>query len=121
MGTKQNYHQLLKDYIGLCEDIVTVSRHDSPFYNVWQAYKHKFRAEPIPVEVIVYEDEPRARAIVRLDKGDILPPEPIINNVDTKAQWKVKASYLKKILDNPDYYKQNPAQLDWSWLSEIKT
>ena len=110
------YTELLKRYVELCEEIVSSSSSPSPFYAVWNAYKKRLGNHEVPIQVMVYDDTPCAKATMKLADGDLSIPS---ESCDCNAQWRVKASYLKKVLDNPDYYKENPAQMDWSWLQEV--
>ena len=111
-----DYLALLKQYVDLCEEIVTSSEAQSPFHSVWKAYQKRLGAHEVPIDVMVYDDTPCVKATMKLIDGDIVLPSELS---DGCAQWRVTASYLKKVLNDPDYYKKNPAQLDWSWLQEV--
>ncbi len=112
----REYLGLLKQYVDLCEEIVQSSSVQTPFHSVWNAYQKRIGSGEIPIEVTVYDDSPCAKATMKLTNGDITMP---LDACESDAQWRVTASYLKRVLQNPEYYKNNPAQLDWSWLQDV--
>jgi hypothetical protein len=118
MSEQEAYQDLLKKYIELCDQAVQSAEKSFPFQYIWQAFKERLGQAPHKVEVKIYEDAPLCQNTLTFQQGELqLGSEPLQKPVE--AVWSVKASYLKKVLSNADYYKDHPAQLDWSWLEDI--
>jgi hypothetical protein len=66
----------------------------------------------------VYDDRPKVAFMLRLTK------DMKIEIVDKKSippdeAWPFTYQYLKRVVDHPEDYIENPAKLEWGWLQPV--
>ena len=111
------YEQVFQQYLEICNRAIELNKGKFPYTEIWGA-RLKALEDELKVEAIVYDDRPKAAFMLRLTKEmkiEIvekreLPPE---------DAWPFTYQYLKRVVDNPEKYLENPAKLEWGWLKPI--
>lgn len=115
----QEYEEVFKKYLEICNQAIEKNKQKFPYTEIWGA-RLKALEDELKVEAIVYDDRPKASFMLRLTKDmkieivekKTIPPE---------DAWPFTYQYLKRVVDNPTEYIENPARLEWGWLKTIFT
>ena len=110
--TQDEYNDLLRQYISICNDAMNTDNGDFPLRKTWAAILQHLEGER--VEFAVRDDRPKAVMSVDLGKSAMKPA-----NEESKGQhsdWTFDYSFLRKVVDNPKDYINDPTKLDWDWL-----
>ncbi len=70
------------------------------------------------LEAIIYDDRPKAAFTLRLTKDMKIE---IVKKrlLSDEEEWPFTYQYLKRVVDNPKDYIENPAKLEWGWLKTV--
>lgn len=111
------YEQVFQQYLEICNRAIEQNKSKFPYTEIWGA-RLKALKDEMEIEAIVYDDRPKAAFMLRLTKDmkieivekKALPPE---------DAWPFTYQYLKRVVDNPQDYIENPAKLEWGWLKTV--
>jgi len=111
------YEKVFQQYLEICNRAIEQNKDKFPYTEIWGAQVRAMKEE-MKVEAIVYDDRPKAAFMLRLTKDmkieivekKALPPE---------EAWPFTYQYLKRVVDNPEDYIENPAKLEWGWLKPV--
>jgi len=111
------YERVFQQYLEICNQAIEKNKGKFPYTEIWGA-RVKALDDGMKVEAIIYDDRPKAAFMLRLTpdmkieivEKKVLPPE---------EAWPFTYQYLKRVVDNPKDYIENPAKLEWGWLKPI--
>ena len=117
IASVEEYERIFERYLDVCNQAIEKNKDKFPYTEIWGARLQALEEE-MKVEAIVYDDRPKAAFMLRLTRDmkieivekKALPPE---------EAWPFTYQYLKRVVDNPKEYIDNPAKLEWGWLKEI--
>ena len=111
----QETRSLFIQYINTCN--IALSRHKDtlPYKQILELGEKFVGGKNIAVEV--YRDDPHRPVdlyTIRLNDGnlDVVAYE----KQDVAMEWKVKETYLKKVVENSAEFIAHPERLEWEWL-----
>ena len=112
-----DYEQVFQKYLEICNQAIEQNKNKFPYTEIWGA-RFKTLEKEATLHATVYDDRPKVAFTLRLT------PDMKIEIVDKKAilpedEWPFKYEYLKRVVDNPKEYIDNPAKLEWGWLRDI--
>ena len=113
----QDYEKVFHQYLDICNTAIERNKNKFPYTEIWGA-RLKLLEEEMKIQAIVYDDRPKVAYMLRLTRDmkieivekKTLPPE---------DAWPFTYQYLKRVVDNPQEYIENPAKLEWGWLKTI--
>jgi len=113
----QEYEQVFQQYLEICNRAIEQNKNKFPYTEIWGA-RLKTLENEMNIHAVVFDDRPKLAYILQLTKDmkikivekKIIPPE---------DSWPFTYQYLKRVVDNPQEYIENPAKLEWGWLKEI--
>jgi len=113
----KEYERVFQQYLEICNQAIEKNKSKFPYTEIWGA-RLKALEEELKFEAIVYDDRPKASFMLRLTRDmkieivekKTIPPE---------EAWPFTYQYLKRVVDNPQDYIENPAKLEWGWLKPI--
>lgn len=111
------YEQVFQEYLGICNLAIERNKSKFPFTEIWGARFKELRAEAT-LHAIVYDDRPKVSFKLRLTKDmkiEIMEKKPL----PSEEEWPFTYQYLKRVVDNPQDYIENPAKLEWGWLKTV--
>jgi len=117
MNDAQEYEEVFQKYLEICNRAIEQNKSKFPYTEIWGA-RLKALEEEMKVEAIVYDDRPKAAFTLRLTRDmkiEIVEKKPI----KTDDEWPFTYQYLKRVVDNPQDYIDNPAKLEWGWLKTV--
>jgi len=117
MNDAQEYEEVFQKYLEICNRAIEQNKSKFPYTEIWGA-RLKALEEEMKVEAIVYDDRPKAAFTLRLTRDmkiEIVEKRPI----KTEDEWPFTYQYLKRVVDNPQDYIDNPAKLEWGWLKTV--
>jgi hypothetical protein len=111
------YERVFQQYLEICNRAIEQNKNKFPYTEIWGT-RLKALKDEMEIEAIVYDDRPKAAFMLRLTKDmkieivkkKTLPPE---------DAWPFTYQYLKRVVDNPQDYIENPAKLEWGWLKTV--
>lgn len=111
------YERVFQQYLEICNRAIEQNKNKFPYTEIWGS-RLKARKDEMEIEAIVYDDRPKLAYMLRLTKDmkieivekKTLPPE---------EAWPFTYQYLKRVVDNPQDYIENPAKLEWGWLKTV--
>lgn len=111
------YEEVFQQYLNICNQAIEQNKQKFPYADIWGA---RFQAlkEEATLNAIVYDDRPKAAFVLRLTpdmKIEILEKKPL----PPEDEWPFTYQYLKRVVDNPQEYIENPAKLEWGWLKTV--
>jgi hypothetical protein len=114
MASSEEIDQLFRQYLEICNRAMQAHCHEFPYKQIWDAVERLQAGEP--VDLTIYDDEPQHHYKVCLrDKHiDLVKEEP----EEMPEGWKMNTSYLRRVVENPQEYIEQPARLDWDWLKD---
>jgi hypothetical protein len=111
------YERVFQQYLEICNRAIEQNKNKFPYTEIWGSHMEKLEKE-MKVEAIVYDDRPKAAYMLRLTKDmkiEIVEKKPI----PPEEAWPFTYQYLKRVVDNPKEYIDNPAKLEWGWLKTV--
>lgn len=113
----QDYEQIFQQYLEICNRAIEQNKNKFPYTEIWGA-RFKALEKEATLHAIVYDDRPKVEFMLRLThdmKIEIVEKKAITPEED----WPFSYQYLKRVVDNPQEYIDNPAKLEWGWLKNI--
>ncbi len=115
--TTEEYARIFERYLDICNQALKKNKDTFPYMEIWGARWKNVKPDTV-FQCAIYDDRPKIIYTLQLTKNMTLkilkkshaPPE---------DAWPFKYSYLKHVVDNPGNYIDNPANLDWGWLTDI--
>ncbi len=110
----QDYEEVFQQYLEICNRAIERNKNKFPYTEIWGA-RLKLLEDELKIQAIVYDDRPKLAYMLRLTKDmkieivekKTIPPE---------DAWPFTYRYLRRVVDNPEEYIENPAKLEWGWL-----
>jgi hypothetical protein len=112
-----DYEKIFQQYLEICNQSIEHNKNKFPYTEIWGAYFKALKTEAI-LDAVVYDDRPKLACKLRLTpdmKIEIIEQNPITS----EDEWPFTYQYLKRVVDNPKEYIENPSKLEWGWLREI--
>jgi hypothetical protein len=112
-----DYERVFQQYLEICNKAIEKNKNKFPYTEIWGA-RFKALKEDATLHAIVYDDRPKVAFNLRLTK------DMKIEIIDKKAlpqedEWPFTYQHLKRVVDNPQEYIDNPAKLEWGWLKTV--
>jgi hypothetical protein len=119
IDTKQplDYQEVFQKYLEICNQAIEHNRNTFPYTEIWGARFNTLETEAT-LDAIIYDDRPKAAFTLRLTKDMKIE---IVNKrlLSQEEEWPFTYQYLKRVVDNPKEYIENPAKLEWGWLKTV--
>lgn len=114
MTHAEEYEQVFQQYLEICNQAIEQNKNKFPYTEIW-GERMKLVEDEMKIEAIVYDDRPKIAYMLRLTKDMKIE---IVEKKPTPPQeaWPFTYQYLKRVVDNPQEYIENPARLEWGWL-----
>ena len=112
-----DYEKVFQQYLEICNRAIEKNKSKFPYTEIWGARFKALEAEAT-LHATVYDDRPKVAFKLRLTpdmKIEIVEKKP----VPSEDEWPFTYQYLKRVVDNPQEYIENPARLEWGWLKTI--
>ena len=111
------YEQVFQKYLEICNRAIEQNKNKFPYTEIWGS-RLKQMEEEMKVEAITYDDRPKASYMLRLTKDMKIE---IVEKKELKPEeaWPFTYQYLKRVVDSPQEYIDNPAKLEWGWLKTV--
>jgi hypothetical protein len=115
----QEYEKVFQQYLQICNRAIEQNRNKFPYTEIWGARFAKLGSDKEAIlQAIIYDDRPKVEFTLRLTKDmkiEIVEKKPIPDG----EEWPFTYQYLKRVVDNPKEYIENPAKLEWGWLKTV--
>jgi hypothetical protein len=109
----QSAEALFAEYLEICNQALESNADNFPYKQLWEAAQQKLKEKA--VAVAIYDDHPKAAYEIKFADNTIdFHP---VKRVPQQESWHVNLSYLEEVVAHKDEYIQNPAKIDWDWLS----
>ena len=113
----KEYDLVFQQYLEICNRAIEQNKNKFPYTEIWGARLKELKEE-MDIHAVVFDDRPKLAYKLRLTKDmkieiaekKELPPE---------DAWPFTYQYLKRVVDNPKDYIDNPAKLEWGWLKTV--
>ena len=112
----EEYERIFQQYLEICNRAIEQNKNKFPYTEIWGARFKTLKTEAT-LQAIVYDDRPKAAFMLRLTKDmkiEIVEKKPV-----PEDEWPFTYQYLKRVVDNPKEYIDNPAKLEWGWLKTV--
>jgi len=113
----QEYEKVFQEYLKICNQAIEQNKSKFPYTEIWGA-RMKLMEKDAKVEAIVYDDRPKLSYMLRLTK-DMKIEIAEKKEIPPDEAWPFTYQYLKRVVDHPQEYIENPAKLEWGWLKTI--
>ncbi len=106
---------LLIEYLDVCNTALAANRHSFPYKQLMTVYEKLFTDRLVTVEIYELDSQKiEAAATVRLRNGTF---EPVPEGAGSPSfTFKLKKSYMERVVENRQEYIRHPEKLDWEWL-----
>jgi hypothetical protein len=113
----KEYEKVFQQYLEVCNRAIEQNKNKFPYTEIWGS-RFKALDTEATLHAVVFDDRPKLAVKLRLtpdmkieiaEKKD-LPPE---------DAWPFTYQYLKRVVDHPQEYIENPARLEWGWLKTV--
>lgn len=111
-SSKASIDQLFKQYIEICNQAMAMNKDQFPYKHLLSVAAKFFSEHPI--HLAVYDDQPKGDFSVVYEKDGLTCKA--VQSDESKNAWRINLSYLKKVVDHPEKYLENPEKLDLDWL-----
>ena len=108
----KDIHQLFARFLEVCNKAIAAHKDEFPYKYIWEAAENMQSSEGL--HVTVYDGRPKVDYTLRLKNKRIKVTEESVN--PSVVGWRINTSYMKEVVENPDWYIDQPARLDWHWL-----
>lgn len=112
----QDYEHVFQQYLEICNQAIEKNKSKFPYTEIWGARLEALKDE-MQIEAIVYDDRPKLAYMLRLTKD--MKIEIVEKKTMPEDAWPFTYQYLKRVVDNPQEYIENPAKLEWGWLKTV--
>jgi hypothetical protein len=111
------YERVFQQYLEICNLAIEKNKGKFPYTEIWGA-RLKDIKEDVNVHAVVFDDRPKLAYRLRLT------PDMKIEIAEKKElppadAWPFTYHYMKRVVDNPNEYIENPARLEWGWLRTV--
>lgn len=113
----QDYEEVFQQYLAICNQAIEHNKNKFPYTEIWGSRFNALEKEAM-LDAIIYDDRPKLAFTLRLTKDmkiEIVKKRPI----PEEEEWPFTYQYLKRVVDNPKEYIENPAKLEWGWLKTV--
>lgn len=113
----QECEQLFQQYVEICNRAIEKNKNKFPYTEIWGS-RLKALKDEATLNAIVYDDRPKLAVKLRLTpdmKIEIAEKKPI----PPEDAWPFTYQYIKRVVDHPQEYIENPAKLEWGWLRTV--
>ena len=110
---------MFQQYLEICNQAIKQNRKKFPYTEIWAARFKKLDADKeATLQAIVYDDCPKVAFTLKLTKDMKIK---IVEKIPIPAaeEWPFTYQYLKRVVDNPKEYIENPAKPEWVWLKTV--
>ena len=115
--TVEEYERIFERYLEICNQALEKNKDKFPYMEIWKARWKNSELGNI-MQCAVYDDRPKL--IYTLELTEDMKIKVIKKTqVGPEDAWPFKYSYLKHVVDNPEDYIEQPANLDWGWLTGV--
>ena len=116
---KKEYEEVFQQYLEICNQAIEKNKKKFPYTEIWGARFDKMdSAKEAILQATVYDDRPKCVFTLRLTKD--MKIEVVGNrHVPDDEEWPFTYQYLKRVVDHPKKYIDNPAKLEWGWLKTM--
>lgn len=115
----QEYEEVFQQYLEICNRAIEQNKKKFPYTEILGARFNTLKDEKeATLQAIVYDDRPKVEFTLKLTKDmkiEIVKKKPIAAD----EEWPFTYQYLKRVVDNPKEYIENPAKLEWGWLKTV--
>ncbi len=112
----KEYEHIFQQYLTICNQAIEQNKSKFPYTEIWGARFKKLETEAT-LNAIVYDDRPKLAFTLRLTPD--MKIEIVNKSVPSADEWPFTYQYLKRVVDNPQTYIENPAKLEWGWLKTV--
>lgn len=112
-----DYERVFQQYLAICNRAIEQNKNKFPYTEIWGT-RLKALEEIMKIHAVVFDDRPKISFVLGLTpdmKIKILEKKPI----PPEDAWPFTYQYLKRVVDNPKEYVDNPARLEWGWLRNV--
>lgn len=109
--TRNDAEALFERYLAVCNEALAAHEDEFPYRELTGTAERLLGDQPI--DLAVYDDEPKAAFSVRFKKKRLKPKG---KPADVRKAWRVNLSYLRHVVENPKTYIEHPENLDLDWL-----
>ena len=115
--TVGEYERIFERYLDICNQAIEKNKDQFPYMEIWKTRWKKLDPDHL-LQCAVYDDRPKVLYSLRLTEDMKIK---IISKtyIAPDDVWPFKYTYLKQVVENPQHYIENPADLDWGWLSDV--
>ena len=113
----EEYERVFQQYLEICNRAIEQNKDKFPYTEIWDA-RLKSLEDEMNIQAVVFDDRPKVAYMLRLTKDmkiEIVHKKPI----PPEEAWPFTYQYLKRVVDNPAEYIDNPARLEWGWLKPV--
>lgn len=111
------YEQVFQRYLEICNRAIELNKGKFPYTEIWGA-RLKDLKEEMEINAVVFDDRPKLSYLLRLTK-DMKIEIAEKREMPPEDAWPFTYQYLKRVVDNPKEYLDNPARLEWGWLRPV--
>jgi len=114
----EEYERVFHQYLEICNQAIEQNKSKFPYTEIWGA-RLKLLKEGMEIPATIYDDRPKAACTLRLTKEmkiEMVKKNPLPPG---DGAWPFAYQFLKRVIDNPQHYIENPAKLEWGWLKAI--
>lgn len=111
------YEAVFQEYLNVCNQAIERNKNIFPYTEIWGA-RLKLLEDEMKMQAVVYDDRPQLSCILRITRDMKIE---IVEKKTPAADdaWPFSYQYLKRVVDHPKEYIENPAKLEWGWLKAI--
>ena len=111
------YERVFHQYLEICNRAIELNKNKFPYTEIWGARLKELKEE-MNVHAVVFDDRPKLAYKLRLTR-DMKIEIAEKNELPPEDAWPFTYQYLKRVVDNPKKYLENPARLEWGWLKPV--
>ena len=112
----EEYELVFQQYLEICNRAIEQNKNKFPYTEIWGS-RFKALETEATLDAIIYDDRPKAAFTLRLTKD--MKIEIVKKKAVPPDEWPFTYQYLKRVVDNPNDYIDNPAKLEWGWLKTV--
>lgn len=115
----KEYQLVFQRYLEICNQAIDQNKKKFPYTEIWGArLQAKAKEEAMKIHAVVFDDRPKVSFELQLTE-DMKIKILEMKEVPPEDAWPFTYQYLKRVVDNPKEYIENPARLEWGWLKTI--
>lgn len=113
----KEYDLVFQQYLEICNRAIEQNKSKFPYTEIWGS-RLKALEDEMKIHAVVFDDRPKLSYVLRLTK-DMKIEIAEKKEVPPEDAWPFTYQYLKRVVDNPKDYIDNPARLEWGWLKTV--